>query len=128
MPKTIELPLDPQEGVRVLELVKAYRELPGHAYAAASEDSILRMIFTGGIFKNKDRETAQRLTPPPTLSARSLTSDDATLADLAKLSEKWKLSTDEVLRIVVVDGLAYVEEALDAFQRGHKTVPAKGSA
>ena len=126
MPKDIDLPLDETEEARVPQLAREYQSLGGHA--GTTEEKIARMIFEGGIFKNKDRPKAAPLPAPAKLAPRTVTASDSSLRELEELEARWGLSREEVLRIVVVDGLAYVEEALHMFKRGHKFVPDKAKA
>jgi len=123
-----DLPLGASENARVPQLAAEYRALKGGAYATATEESIGRMIFEGGIFKSKDRPVVGPLSAPLSTVLRSVMVMDSSLRELEQLEQRWGVSREETIRIVVVDGLAYVEEALEMFKHGHRYVPAKGQA
>ena len=54
-------------------------------------------------------------------------SSESWIEDAKALASRWNMQIDQTLRIFVVDGLVYLEDALSAFHRGHKFVPEKVS-
>lgn len=109
---------------------KRFEALPGvlpKGYGAG-EENLARMVFSGGLKANEGRSSAQAL---PSSVAKTLTlmafgSQDT---EITTLEKAWGLSRAEVLRIVVVDGLASVEGAAARFKAGNKIAgPSKGDA
>ena len=99
-------------------LVQEYGALASHR--GMDRPRMIRMIVAGGICAMK--ETRQKAVPPTlevttTIECWVLDSD---MSDLAEIQAKTGLPWGAVLRLVVVEGYAYVCTAIEDFKKGAK--------
>ena len=128
MSRTFDFPLTGEQSQQIARLLVAYNELPSGAYKGLTLPRIYQMVFEGGVVGNKERADAAALPSDAVTASVQVTIRDMYLEEFDELVRRWNLGSDEVLRIVIVDGLAEVEQAVIMFQKGHKFVPKPGSS
>lgn len=120
----VDLPFTDDEMADVDHLVADARAL-GPTAPGKTLDSLLRMICQGGMLALASVSDVQPPKVPPGRRSVTLMSSDA--RELEALERKFRLGREEMLRLVVLDGLAYVTTAMTNPRNGQQVALPPGT-